>query len=335
MIRSSLVQVPPRPAGPPLLPQPLKHLRYPLVSAKGKQMTIAAGFLLRDGLLLCADTLYTDGSTKEYRDKIFPWTGKYAAVAFAISGSDVIGRMVVEDCRDAIASIPKQRITVQDVREAIRPIIKVFQEEYVNKTPFEERDRSRFNLLIGVAVASQPAKLFVTEDAGIKPVDTFDCVGIGRHIALSIIAPAYDLFMRVDRAAILATKVLATTKEHVDGCGGRTQFLAIQNGVMSSIVPHDIEESERQILNYRRLTANLMFSIGDSAITSKEFKERLARFGLNVEHMREKWVSAANPWRDLLASLYTPPEPGDPESTTTDPSNLPPSPESLGGSDES
>jgi hypothetical protein len=34
-------------------------------------MTIAAGFVCRDGILLCADSQYTGGWEKTFREKVF------------------------------------------------------------------------------------------------------------------------------------------------------------------------------------------------------------------------------------------------------------------------
>jgi hypothetical protein len=43
-------------------PQQFKQRRYPWVLPKEKRMTIAAGFRVQDGKLLCSDSLYTDGT---------------------------------------------------------------------------------------------------------------------------------------------------------------------------------------------------------------------------------------------------------------------------------
>jgi hypothetical protein len=52
-------------------PTPVKHPRYPWhVKPKEKQMTIAAGFVERDGVVLCTDSLYS-GGVKVHGKKIF------------------------------------------------------------------------------------------------------------------------------------------------------------------------------------------------------------------------------------------------------------------------
>src|SRR5690242_9763225 len=41
------------------VPRPVKHVRYPWNAPRRRPMTIAAGFRVQDGVLICADTMYT------------------------------------------------------------------------------------------------------------------------------------------------------------------------------------------------------------------------------------------------------------------------------------
>src|SRR5437867_13255703 len=104
----------PRPPMPCHPPGPLEQV-YPW-KPRREPVTIAAGFLGNDGLLLCADTLYTDGYTKEYREKIFSWTRKNAAVCFALAGSDAVGRMTVEHCQWALEDSKRKTLSVRQAK---------------------------------------------------------------------------------------------------------------------------------------------------------------------------------------------------------------------------
>src|SRR3954447_16882605 len=80
---------------------PSKRVSYP------NAMTIAAGFVASDGVLLCADTLYSDGYTKEYHDKVFTWTGNRLALVLAMWGHAANGRMAVDESIEAASKIKK------------------------------------------------------------------------------------------------------------------------------------------------------------------------------------------------------------------------------------
>ena len=267
-------------------------------------MTIACGFVVRDGILLCADTLYTDGFTKEYRDKLFPWARKGAAVCFALAGHDAIARMAVEDCQSALSNSKLRRLSIADVIRTIRPVIKEVQREYVDTAPYEERAVKTFSLLIGVASNSDESpKLFATSDAAIKPVDGFQCIGAGQHLGRYIIEPMYNPTLAISEAAILAIHTLAATKQRVDGVGGRSQFVVLRGTQISPVVGHDVNYAEPLVLEYQKHVANLLLAIGNGELSTMEFRERLNKFTIYAEQIRKIWLDQAAPWRDLEKQL--------------------------------
>src|SRR5690242_2826736 len=78
-------------------PRPLKQV-YPCKPTRRASVTIAAGFMAIDGVLICADTLYTDGYTKVYLDKIFTQELRHAVVVFGLAGNAATGGTAIEDC---------------------------------------------------------------------------------------------------------------------------------------------------------------------------------------------------------------------------------------------
>lgn len=68
-------------------------------------MTMAAGFRLQDGILLCVEMMYT-GLMKIHRQKIFPMafsdTEPNEHFAFALSGNEAYGKMAIDECAEAL-----------------------------------------------------------------------------------------------------------------------------------------------------------------------------------------------------------------------------------------
>ena len=91
-------------------------------------MTIAAGFVATDGILLFTDTQYS-GFEKTYREKIIR-ASSVPMVHFAISGDVDYAKSAIEDCRDAIKNIPYPEQSIWNVRKSIRRTIKRILEEY-------------------------------------------------------------------------------------------------------------------------------------------------------------------------------------------------------------
>ena len=265
-------------------------------------MTIAAGFVVRNGILLCADMLFSDGETREYREKIFPWFGKHASICFAVSGPDV-ARVAVDHCRDALAAWEGETLLTSDAMGIIRPIVKYMYDEFVDAKPCEDRDRVRFRLMVGIAPASEVPTLYVTVDGAIAPVAEFDCIGSGRQLARYVIGRGYDKAMTVDQVAILAIQALAATKEVVDGVGGRSQFIVVRDNKLSPVVAHDIDESEAFALRYQERCAKLLLAAGDGEMADADFRHRLDVFTTQILQTRKDWLASASPWKELLDQL--------------------------------
>ncbi|MBZ5672371.1 MAG: hypothetical protein LAO04_21950 [Acidobacteriia bacterium] len=266
-------------------------------------MTIAAGFVAADGILLCADTLWTDGYTKEYRDKIFSWTGRYAAACFAVAGNSANARDVVEACRDALSATQRKRLAVQDILRLIKPIIKTSYESSVDARPYEERDDARFSLLVGVAAGKQVPQLFASTRTVLAPVDTFDCVGAGRHLARYVVQPSYRNNLTVDELAVLGILALAATKQHVDGVGGKSQFVVIGQGFVSGIVPYDVNQSEPLALEHQRRATDLLLTIADATLDAESFRNMVRRFTNYLQDARSEWSKHGAPHRELRDAL--------------------------------
>ncbi len=294
-------------------------------------MTIAAGFVLTDGILLCADTLYEDGYTKEYRDKIFLWTDKGASVSFALAGHASIGKMAVDDCIEALSACPKERLSIADALKIVRPILKTTHEQYVEARPFEYREISRFSLLVAVCALNESPRLYLASDAAFERVHSFDCVGVGRQLGRYIIEPMFQSSMNINQAVPLAIQALASAKERVDGVGGKSQFIAIRrNGPVSDVVPHDVNLTEPLVLEYQRRAAGLLLAAADSQIDETEFKKRKDSFGTYVQELRAKWKERSFAWQLLMHELAHFSEIREAiavlEATTDDRQRQPPSP---------
>lgn len=304
-------------------------------------MTIAAGLVATDGILLCADTLYTDGQTKDYRDKIFSWTGKGAAACFAIAGNATIARMVVDECCDALSGYRGRTLSISNILTIARPIVKNAYEQYVDTRPSDERQAADFWLLIAASAATQGFRLYSSMRSAIARVDTFECIGVGRQVGRYIIEPSYRGDMTVDGAAVLAIHALAAAKERVDGVDGKSQFLAVKDGFVSPVVPQNVDSWEMYVLQFRTAASRLLLTLGDGSVDEQAFNEGLEEFCKEARSIRAFW--RGDPWQYMVDKFHAfikkkaetePAGQPDSQSTKADLSHLLPSPGSRGASGE-
>lgn len=84
-------------------------------------MTIAAGFVNRDGVLLCADTMTTDGGTSViYRSKIIPVYFNDGKAFFAFAGEVKFIESVVQRCENALCRYNGGLRSGADIAEVVR-----------------------------------------------------------------------------------------------------------------------------------------------------------------------------------------------------------------------
>jgi 20S proteasome alpha/beta subunit len=269
-------------------------------------MTIAAGFVLKDGVLLCADTLISDTQTKEYGQKIFSWGGKYASVCFALAGNYPVARLAIEECQDALDVAEAAELSKRDVISIIRPIIRTTYADYVDSRPYEDKEASKFQLLVAVVSRHDPPALYVASGGpALVPVQSFECIGIGRQLGRYIAEP-YRLdtnVINVDAAAVLGIQILAAAKERVDGVGGESHFVAVRDRMMGVTLPHDVVKAEPLTLRYRECANRLLMALTDATLAEPELRGRFDLFRSDALAIREQWTGQAARWNDVIVPL--------------------------------
>jgi 20S proteasome alpha/beta subunit len=288
-------------------------------------MTIAAGFNASDGILLCADMLVTDGYTKEYKSKVYTWQGNGISVCLGIAGHVGMAMMAAEGCVLALQALNWDHQAFSDVYGTLALVIRDVQHEYVDKVPAEERDRSRFYMLIGIYTENAGHRLYNVSDATLAPVHGFECIGSGRSFGIHIIKPSYDKSKTINDLSIIAMHAFAAAKERCDGVGGRSQFVALRRGAISSVLEIEAERGEANILEFEKKFSGLLSSIYDKNLSAPAFEEHLNAFSEEARFLHANWQGRG--FEHLEKWLTKQEEKLDPQSTTGDASRQQPSQE--------
>jgi 20S proteasome alpha/beta subunit len=206
-------------------------------------MTIAAGFKINDGILLCADTRLTGGIKLE-RSKLesFP-IGDDVNVALAFAGDDFLMWNAIDDCRDKllakdadVSSLPKIK---QLVRDALRPLSQEYPQE-------------RMQLLVAVRLG-QDLNLLATSEARLKEVRVYECIGSGEALAHYILDTSFNRKVSLPQARMLAAHALLAAKDVDEPCGGHSEMLLLRSdGSVETMAQRQVENLEDCIYQYRR-----------------------------------------------------------------------------------
>ena len=304
--------------------RPLKHTRYPWGSNPERHgMTIAAGFLCRDGIVLCADTEQQTWTMKIHAPKIGYFECPGGRVSYAYAGNSAFALTSIQKCQRVLEStIPEDTFT-----ELEKCLDRQYRKLVLSNPAYQNDQSLAYSFLIGFWSPTQPPKLYATHETAIRQVDgNYECVGVGDSLAHYLIRlrPSFNVMMPEREVISLAGYALAAVKGYVPGCGGASQFLAIRNdGTCEFIDPGRIRKIENYSQGYDVFARRLLFTITDSGVSDEEFQAQLATFSNRMIEMRVNYQAST-----IQEQL-------DPESTTPDPQPPQPSPESPGESDES
>ena len=91
-------------------------------------MTIAAGFVCTDGLVLCADTEYSNGTLKVSKTKIFKRPQNDLLIA--ASGDEVL----IEEAAHTLLESLDDQLSLDHVKETIEHVMEAMHGNYIDRS---------------------------------------------------------------------------------------------------------------------------------------------------------------------------------------------------------
>lgn len=207
-------------------------------------MTISAGFCFQGGILLCADTEITVGQLKTNNTKILRRAFPDCSIAIAIAGDVAQATSVVQQIFADLEKTTRPR-DLQAVEALIRVRIEDVYERLLLRHPRANyQEGPFFDLVIGLHTASDGLCLLASSESAVTREDTYVCRGVGMMLAGYIADPLYHADMTLGEIRAIAAYMMSHVKDSVSGCGGRSQFLILDEKAIRDQMPYDIKEFE-------------------------------------------------------------------------------------------
>jgi 20S proteasome alpha/beta subunit len=273
-------------------------------------MTIAAGFVCSDGIVLCADTQETIvGYTKNSTEKIRLWQDGGLNIAITGAGDTELIETISERIEHALYSVypstgfwPSNR-----VRDIIQDeMSESFQKYILPYTQFSKDDRPWCELLILVTVSNSVSEyecLFRASGTTVRKIDLrAECIGSGLILAKSLIERFYHMGMNLDEMVLAACYIMYQTKKWVDGCGGKTDIVisSRKNHFFGGLAGYEIEELERQFEQFEESVNWLMTDLINPNRSFEEIEGVLARAKENGVRSRKSLYGKYDRFLDTL-----------------------------------
>lgn len=288
-------------------------------------MTIAAGFVCTDGIVIGADTEYSNSVVKEYRSKI--WRSQDERCVIAAAGDEVL----MKEAAETLLTCLDSEYSVEDVKEQFQDTMQAIHERFIDYS----NDPSFTLRMLVAAQASDGLVLFRQSRWAVTDVKAYACIGSGEAFG-NYVAKRFFGELKpqpITAGIVCASHLLRLAKNHVQGCGGTRSEIVILPARGRAY-----EQSERNVRNVEVLLDGvdavlgpLLFAIPDSSIPMEAIEERLKVFCEGVRATRPfpfdltvqlTGVGAMGLIGQLVAAVIEPSTPIQPP-TSGDPAALP------------
>jgi 20S proteasome alpha/beta subunit len=264
-----------------------------------KRMTIAAGFVVQDGVLLCSDSQYS-GGIKLFKKKIFPFSiDDECSVAFALDGLEGVAKMAIHDCREAIAEMPKRKRTLKSVRTALRVVVRSINKDYVSP------DRDGFDLIIALWLKTEAEpKLFATSGKAVNDIYHYKCIGSGGlYLGHYLVEQSRDISeicpMITEHAFLLGSRMLTAAAMFDDGCGGLPVFWLLRKDGSFLRSEYNTIGAESHLRQAESVAQDFILNIANVRITDPVFATNCNGLSQMAQTIRSSWKATQSAWLTL------------------------------------
>jgi hypothetical protein len=317
------------------LPQPLKHKRYPWEKPKEmRKMSIAVGVVCLDGIVVGVDLQYSTDFVKTAGRKIFVLKRSYetdtqCSIVIAAAGSPDSAKKIVERIEEVL---PKQ-IEFSDLVDSIETALADVFGKHIDSAPESERNGLHVDLLVAARIGPH-CKLYRSNRTMLIEEEHYACIGMGLYLGHYVIGMALPMLTSVNLASQVVAYTIAAAKDYIESVGKGSDIHILKSvGVHDSILKPERQEIELGFEEFFRCLRGVISTIDPDSASEETVKMHLTYLGAAVSRLRSAHnVRAHN--RELRQARAEAVRLNR-QSTTADPSPLPPLPESPGGTDES
>jgi hypothetical protein len=251
-------------------------------------MTIAAGFLASDGIVVCADTLYSGDALNSQGSKIMSFDCEFGSAVFTFSASWIdFAQSAIQKCWKAVAStVTGSRLTHYDMSEIIRRTLDAEYRKQVFRNP--DRAARSYQLLVGLWSRVDGLGLYISCETDLhQSVSGIEFTGGGAGLARYLAANLHPNIKPVSGVLAVAAHVMAQVKANITGCGGNTHTVVLRpDGTVENHPWFDTIYKEDAAREYVRQSDWLLGEV--LSRPDDELEEFVSHFLAQVKDLRRK-----------------------------------------------
>jgi 20S proteasome alpha/beta subunit len=226
-----------------------------------RRVTICAGMMCTDGIVICADTELTLTTMKASRAKIFITAEHLQDFRMAIAGAGDYDfcKAAIQYTEPTLTS--DDTPSLENLQSAIGDAVNDVYVNHIYPNKLNSRDIS---LLAAMWRKGEGYRLIRTSETAVLRVDRYEVLGSGGEIAEYILKRMYSEDLTIAQAVALAIYLMAEVKQRGQGCGGETNISVLRaDGEMFEVLQDQVAEYEQTMQNMNNFSRLLFYHVFD------------------------------------------------------------------------
>jgi 20S proteasome alpha/beta subunit len=268
-------------------------------------MTVAAGFVCKDGIVLCADSQESSGGYKFPVEKVLTRIDPYTEIAIAGSGYGPLVDMASQRIAKNLMGGYEDYLIIED------RIADTLVELYGNSFrlyPVANQEDAIVELLIAVKLRKHSYPfLYHSTATAVTFVPEYAIIGSGRVVQYEV-QNLYGKYMSVQRGILLAVQLLNVAKSVLNTVGGRGKIVTLHDadlGIGQADI-WQISESEKAFQQFTAFVTPLLLGYVDLTVTDQEFVESVKGFAEHLFRTRSEYRATSDQWKAVMQALMNP-----------------------------
>ncbi|HEV2021814.1 MAG TPA: hypothetical protein VGQ94_04740 [Terriglobales bacterium] len=271
-------------------------------------MSIVAGFKSHEGIVLCADTQETVGTSKRHVPKLrFEPKEKAGdgvppdelAVGFCGATNDGV---FLDEMVDRAWENVQTATSLDEACDNIKGSIKTYHREAVKL--YQAGSVPQTELIYGVKM-HRSSRLFYALGPAISERDKYATGGVGAYMADFLASRMYRDYLGLTQCLILATYTLFQAKENVDGCGGDSHIAILrEDGASGKVDWHRVEALTDLLKAADRHAGELLLHVADLKSSNEKFRESVGLLVDALEVLRDMKRRDIEQHAGMLRALF-------------------------------
>jgi 20S proteasome alpha/beta subunit len=289
---------------PRLLPRSVSEFARRLRRQRTKRMTVVAGFVNREAVVLCADSReiigdYSKKSTKKIR--VYTKAGKFqVGIAGSADHTAYLDLFEFELSRNLGVL---DRFDPEIFLSIIRATVHKIHKQHI----WPQRwDRPAFNTLIAMQeLGAERARcaLVSTEATAVLPVREYKCIGVGQYLSDYLTSRMFpfddDIALSpTERLVSAGVFIIREVKKAINGCDGETSIAVFENDGSFTFI-NKLEQTviENWITSFTWADAKLFQTLLTPHTDDAAFGRKWATFKDEIEKLRKGQAFNADAFR--------------------------------------